>query len=183
MSKRDITLFFIGVVCSGIVVGIGMLTIRPLLTIHVVATESAPSQQPRGASSRSDTERLSYAFDGYCPVTLIEKWQWTLGDIHYREKRGTLVFLFAGSAEQKQFQKDPDRYLPAFSGNDVVIAKENSETTGGKREHGIKYDDRIYLFATEESLHRFAHDPMLYVTPNGDGPIDGDIKVAVNSDN
>ncbi|MCA9125346.1 MAG: hypothetical protein KDB11_34490, partial [Planctomycetales bacterium] len=86
------------------------------------------------------------------------------------------------SAEQKQFQKDPDRYLPAFSGNDLVIAKENGETTRGKREYGIKYADRIYLFATEESLQRFAHAPALYVTLNGDGPINRDAKVAVNSD-
>jgi len=86
----------------------------------------------------------------------------TLGNFQYRETRGTQVFLFAGSEEQEQFQENPDRYLPAFSGNDVVLAKEDGETVGGRREHGVTYENRIYLFSSGESMQRFAQNPRLY---------------------
>jgi len=158
-----------------------MLTIRPLWRVEVVATKRDSPKSQR-TSAASGTEKPSYAFDGYCPVTLIEKMQWTLGHIKHREKRGSQVFLFASSAEQRQFQQDPDRYVPAFSGNDVVLAKDNGRTVRGKRRHGITYGDRMYLFATEESLQRFAHNPGAYVTLDGASPIDADPKAAVNSE-
>jgi YHS domain-containing protein len=181
MSKRDITVFLIGIACGGAVVGGGMLTIRPLWRVEVLATKpDSPTSQRMTVDSGN--EKASYALDGYCPVTLIEKMQWTLGDNEYREKRGLHVFLFASSAEQKQFQLDPDRYVPAFSGNDVVLAKDNGRTVRGKRQHGLTHDDHIYLFATEESLQRFAHHPGAYVAVDGDSPIDADSKAAVNSD-
>lgn len=181
MSKRDITTFLIGMVCGGAIVGGSVLIIRPPHRVEVVAMKPE-SPQPQGESARSDAEKRSYVLDGFCPVTLIEKRQWTLGNVKYRETRGTQVFLFAGSGEQKQFQNDPERYLPAFSGNDVVLAKENGETARGKREHGITYKDRIYLFATEESLQRFSQNPGLYITRKGDHPVNTGARVAVDPD-
>jgi hypothetical protein len=72
MSKRDTTMYLIGVACGGAVVGGAMLTIRPLWRVEVVATKpDSPKSKRRWVDS--GTEKPSYALDGYCPVTLIGK--------------------------------------------------------------------------------------------------------------
>ena len=180
MSKRSIALLAIGFVCGGGILGAGMLAVSAILRVQVVATWPV-SPPPQDAFARSSAGGSSYALDGYCPVTLVQKQQWVLGNSQYREKWGTQVFLFAGSAEQRQFQQQPERYAPALSGNDVVLAKEGCETARGKREHGVFCRGRIYLFASEASLQRFAHNPGLYVSGNIDEPIDGTTDVSVGS--
>jgi hypothetical protein len=40
---------------------------------------------------------------------------------------------------------------------------ESGQLVAGKREHGVFYRDRIYLFADEEALQRFGQRPDEYV--------------------
>lgn len=180
MSKRDIAIFLFGIICGGVVVGRCMLTMTALHNIEAVGTKP-DATHPTNRSSAPATEKLSYAFEGCCAVTLVEQWQWKLGNYHYSETREDQIFLFAGPDELSRFQEAPDRYTPAFSGNDVVLAKENGKTASGKREHGLKHEDRIYLFANEESLQRFALDPALYLADKDDKSIHSVAKVVTDS--
>ena len=82
-----------------------------------------------------------------------------LGAIH----RGR-TYLFAGPEEQRRFFTDPDRYAPVVSGNDVVLATEQGQAVPGTREHGVFYENRVYLFSSEASLDRFARNPGAYAS-------------------
>jgi len=101
--------------------------------------------------------------DGFCPVTLCEKRDcWVAGDIRWGAIHRGRTYLFAGEAEQKAFLADPDRYAPVLDGNDPVLALERSRAVPGARDHGVFYDGRVYLFASEDTLEVFRKDPDRY---------------------
>ena len=102
--------------------------------------------------------------DGYCPVTLSEKQQWVVGDRRWGAIHRGRTYLFAGPEEQRRFFTDPDRYAPATSGNDVVMATEQGQTVPGMREHGVFFGNRVYLFSGEATLEKFARNPNQYAT-------------------
>lgn len=118
------------------------------------AEASAPSSVPVG--------NPPLGLDGYCPVQLTEKERWVKGDPRWGLVHRGRTYLFAGPEEQNRFFADPDRYAPAACGNDVVMAVEQGQAVSGHREHGVWFDGRVYLFASEESLHRFDSDPYRY---------------------
>lgn len=123
---------------------------------NVVAQPSAPVSQPK-----MDTNP-PLCIDGFCPVTLCEKQSWVQGNVSWGGIHRGRTYLFAGPEEQRRFFTDPDRYAPVGSGNDVVLAAEQGRAVPGMREHGVFFGSRIYLFASEESLTRFAEKPEVY---------------------
>jgi hypothetical protein len=64
--------------------------------------------------------------------------------------------------EQKKFLENPDAFSPAISGHDVVLAFEHGQYVLGKRQYGVEYQNRIYLFANEQSRQRFVQDGNRY---------------------
>ena len=81
-----------------------------------------------------------------------------LGAIH--EGR---TYLFVGPDQQRRFFADPDRYAPVHGGNDVVLAVEKKQVVAGRRQHGVYYVGRVYLFRDEASLAKFTKNPRYYV--------------------
>jgi thiol-disulfide isomerase/thioredoxin/YHS domain-containing protein len=100
--------------------------------------------------------------DGFCPVTLAERQQWVPADRRWGAIHRGRTYLFSGPEEQRRFFSDPDRYAPAVSGNDVVLATEQGQAVPGLREHGVFFGNRVYLFAGEATLEKFARNPNLY---------------------
>lgn len=101
--------------------------------------------------------------DGNCPVTLVERMQWTLGDRAWGAVHRGRTYLFAGPEERTRFLANPDLYSPVMSGIDPVLALDNQMVVAGKREFGVfGADRRIYLFADEASLKRFEQNPKRY---------------------
>jgi YHS domain-containing protein len=104
----------------------------------------------------------AFALDGFCPVTLAEKQQWVPGDNRWGMYHRGRLYRFAGPEEQRRFHADPDRYAPAVSGNDIVLATEQGQVVPGMREHGVFYGNHVYLFSSEASLEKFSRNPGVY---------------------
>ena len=85
-----------------------------------------------------------------------------LGDRRWGAVHRGRTYLFTGPEEQRRFFADPDRYAPAISGNDVVLAAEQGQPVPGMREHGVFFGNHVYLFASEATLDKFARNPNLY---------------------
>ncbi len=105
--------------------------------------------------------------DGYCPVQLIDdmqsnRHQWTLGDRRWGAIHRGRTYLFCSSEHQRRFLADPDRYAPVISGNDIVLAVDRQQNVQGRREWGVLFRNKVYLFAGEESLERFSASPNHY---------------------
>jgi YHS domain-containing protein len=95
-------------------------------------------------------------------VTLVEKRQWRPGDKNFGVVHRGRTYLFVDAAAQTKFLSDPDRYSPVLNGNDVVMAIGKNEIVPGRREHGVFYQDHIYLFSSEESAQAFDEAPEKY---------------------
>jgi thiol-disulfide isomerase/thioredoxin/YHS domain-containing protein len=102
------------------------------------------------------------ALDGYCPVTLVDRRQWQAGDRQWGAIHRGRTYLFVGEAAQKAFLANPDRYSPVLSGNDPVMRLDHQQDVPGKREYGAFYNDRIYLFTSEDTFQRFDQNPNRY---------------------
>jgi thiol-disulfide isomerase/thioredoxin/YHS domain-containing protein len=103
------------------------------------------------------------ALDGNCPVTLVERMQWVVGDKAWGAIHRGRTYLFAGPQEREKFMTNPDLYSPVMSGIDPVLALDNQVVVSGRREFGVfGADRRIYLFADEASLKRFEQNPKRY---------------------
>ncbi len=100
--------------------------------------------------------------DGYCPVVLVEKFKWERGDARYFAVHEGRKYLFVGLTEQRRFLANPARYSPVASGIDVVLAMDENRYVRGERRHGLDFAGSIYLFASEESLQKFATAPQVY---------------------
>ncbi len=132
----------------------------------IYAGQPAPQQPavPQMSGQQAPTINPPLALDGFCPVLLVEKHQWTPGDRQWGATHRGRTYLFAGPEEQRRFLADPDRYAPAASGNDLVVAVEEGREVAGLREHGVFFgNNRVYLFASEASLEKFSRNPHQYV--------------------
>ena len=105
---------------------------------------------------------LPLGLEGYCPVTLIDRGQWTEGRPQWGARHRGRTYLFAGVEQQQAFLASPDRYAPTLSGDDPVVAFDTGKQTPGLRRYGVTYQQRIYLFSTPETRNAFAANPQRY---------------------
>jgi len=113
------------------------------------------------------------ALEGYCPVSLVSQQripdasqrQWVVGDRRWGATHEGRTYLFAGPEEQREFLERPWIYAPAFGGDDPVLLVDQRRNIPGKREHGLYFKGRIYLFSEEGTLQHFLRDPRPYIEP------------------
>jgi YHS domain-containing protein len=123
-------------------------------------TPVAPTATPMPTPAAEATMPLG--LEGYCPVTLAEKQVWTEGRPQYGARHRGRTYLFAGPEQQRAFLADPDRYAPALSGDDPVLAFEQGRSMPGQRRYGVVCQSRMFLFATPETRDAFAANPEKY---------------------
>jgi protein disulfide-isomerase len=101
---------------------------------------------------------------GSCPVQLHRvrlfgrddpRYRFTKGDPRYGVVHRGRTYLFSGPAEQQEFLRDPDRYSPVLGGSDPVLYFDEGRQVEGDRVFGRFIGDRVYLFASQQSLDRF----------------------------
>jgi protein disulfide-isomerase len=144
------------------------------LTLRPAAAPSPPAQQsstvaihaPAG-SSTADGRQLPpgappLGFEGFCPVSMRNNWKWVPGDPRWGIVHRGRTYWFASQTEQQQFWTEPDRYSPALSGMDAVLAIDHQQQVPGKREHSIDYDGLFYMFSSEATLAQFTANPERY---------------------
>lgn len=105
---------------------------------------------------------MPLGLEGYCPVTVAERGAWIEGRAQWGVRHRGRTYLFAGPEQQKAFLADPDRFAPALSGDDPVLAFESGRSEPGRRTFGVTYQSRMYLFASPETRAAFAADPSRY---------------------
>ena len=136
---------------------------RPLAPGAVPAA-TATAATPMPATAAPDPYgSMPVGLEGYCPVTLADKGQWTEGRAQWGARHRGRTYLFAGEEQQRAFLADPDRYAPALSGDDPVLACDKGTSAPGQRRYGVTYQSRMYLFSSPETRSQFAANPNRYV--------------------
>lgn len=119
-------------------------------------------QHARPKQPRPQPQALPLGLEGFCPVALVEENRWQEGDPRSDLEHHQIVYRFASPGHRERFLQQPQRYVPAFGGLDVVQYREEGRTVMGKREHGVMFGDHYYLFADEGALRRFWQSPDRY---------------------
>ena len=117
-----------------------------------VAVDSNRVKQIKAALPAGSPE---LGFEGYCPVSMKEKWQWIDGDVRWGAIHEGRTYLFSTEAKRDQFLASPEKFSPVLSGVDPVIAVERNQSIPGKREYAVDYEGKFYFFASEQTLNKF----------------------------
>ncbi len=125
----------------------------PSLTAPSVSAMTVAS--PSKATSTEPSRSASVVFDGNCPVALERTFEWKPGSPRFGVKHRGRVYYCESEESRTVFLSDPDRYSPEFSGYDVVKFLESGELVEGDRRFGCSFQDRIYLFSSNETYQRF----------------------------
>jgi len=126
---------------------------------------AVPPQDPAASPTPATADTygsMPVGLEGYCPVTLAERGSWVEGRAQWGARHRGRTYLFASADQQRAFLADPDRYAPALSGDDPVLAFDAGKSTPGQRRYGVTYQARTYLFATTETRDAFAANPQRY---------------------
>ncbi len=136
----------------------------PLASLAAAPTAPPQAQaQPQPEAPVADLHgSMPLGLEGYCPVTLAERGVWTEGRAQWGVRHRGRTYLFAGPEQQQAFLATPDRYAPALSGDDPVVAVEQGKSMPGRRAYGVTYQSRMYLFASPESRTAFSGNPERY---------------------
>jgi YHS domain-containing protein len=133
----------------------GMFAAQPSV-VPPSAASMAPPTDPYGS--------MPLGLEGYCPVTIAERGAWVEGRAQWGVRHRGRTYLFAGPEQQQAFIASPDRYAPALSGDDPVLAFEAGRSEPGQRALGVTYGSRMYLFSSAETRAAFSADPTRYTT-------------------
>jgi YHS domain-containing protein/thiol-disulfide isomerase/thioredoxin len=129
---------------------------------QLAAQHTTPPAAASPASSMATAASPPLALDGFCPVTLVEQARWQVGDRRWGVIHRGRTYLFTGPEQQKKFLANPDRYSPAISGQDVVLAMDYGQQIDGRRALGLEYQNRMYLFSSDASRQAFVQNPTRY---------------------
>ncbi len=146
---------------------------QPMAAVEVPTPPPLTLEQPRIAAAPPPTlpavpaapavpAGMPMGMEGYCPVTLMEQGAWVAGNVQYGARHRGRTYLFAGPTEQQAFFAAPDRYAPALSGDDPVLALDTGRRVPGDRNYGLTYESRTYLFSSPETLNAFTVAPQIY---------------------
>ena len=157
------------------------LPVPPSPNLPFPENPSGVGNQPKieagGACPINETPSFNYAaipeeekamieFEGYCPVELSQHSMWVRGDYNNRLQFEGRLYLFAGKAQMEEFNRNPEKYAPAYQGIDIVVWRERGEKIHGIRNYGAWALGRVFLFSSEESLVKFEKNARYYLTPS-----------------
>ena len=117
-------------------------------------------------ASIPEEDRARIEFEGYCPVELGQRSMWVRGDYNNRLVFEDRLYLFAGKEQMEEFNRNPEKYAPAYQGIDIVVWRERREKVHGVRNYGAWALGRVFLFSSEENLRKFEKNARYYLTPN-----------------
>lgn len=124
-----------------------------------IADQNSSLAEQRKLDARADQD----GFMGFCPVMLRD--QKTLVDAQtaFESNYGGTTVRFASLEAKLIFDGDPTRYMPANAGQDIVLGA-GQITVPGSLRHATYYQNRLYLFRSEQTCRLFVSDPARYVT-------------------
>jgi YHS domain-containing protein/thioredoxin-like negative regulator of GroEL len=131
------------------------------------AAADGPTQTAAATATPSEPDlygSMPVGLEGYCPVTLAERGVWVEGRAQWGARHRGRTYLFASAEQQKAFLADPDRYAPALSGDDPVLAFDAGKSAPGQRRYGVTFQSRTYLFSSTETRDAFAANPQRYTS-------------------
>lgn len=134
-----------------------------------VPTASANRDTEADSASIAVTEASEPSIDppligleGFCPVLLHDKREWTAGDEEITADYRGVRYLFSSAASRDMFLKNPALYAPQDLGCDAVVLTDTQRAVTGSIRFGAFFDNRLYLFQSPENRAEFKQNPLKF---------------------
>jgi len=124
-------------------------------------TDLRPAEAKRNANVSVDEARVFAGLKGICPVTLIEERRVVTPRADLFTIANGCRFEFATRDAKALFDSEPEKYVPAHGGRDIVLTAAGEKDAIGSLKHAGIYRGRLFLFQTAETCRAF------YVNPQG----------------
>jgi len=109
------------------------------------------------------TDPVLIGLEGFCPVLLHDKRQWSAGNEKITTDYRGVRYVFSSEANRDVFLKNPALYAPQDLGCDAVILTETQRAVTGSIRFGAFFDERLYLFQSPENRAEFKENPLKFV--------------------
>lgn len=138
-----------------------------------VTLKAEPDLQPQPAKAvrttskeekmRMIAERSGMSgFRGFCPVVLRDERELADAKPEFHATFDGKTYFFSSAAAKASFDKRPEKYAPANSGNDVIVDLSKKESVEGSLQYAVWFRDRLYFFGSAATLKTFVQDPQKY---------------------
>ena len=115
------------------------------------------------ASALAVANAVTFGFDGYCLVSILEESRVQRGSAEFvAEHRGQLI-CFQSDVHRQKFLSNPEKYWPVANGQCLVSSREGTDTGKGDPRMAVTWRGRIWLFSDRERQQRFIQMPLYYV--------------------
>lgn len=129
-----------------------------LLAVWFVATVAAFSTKAATGERIVQDPISGVALYGYDPVAYFIEKSARPGDAEYEFRFAGLTWRFRSDANRAAFARAPETFVPAFGGYDPLGVSEGVPLEGNPAFFAI-FDQKLFLFAREESLAKFLANP------------------------
>jgi len=121
-----------------------------------------PEQAAEDVQPATFESGLPTALDGHCPVELVKNERWVRGDPRWAVDYQGHRYLMSSAVQRESFLVNPERYVPAYEGNDPVLVVDRGQRTRGDTRYCATYNGRLYMFSSPATLAQFRQQPERY---------------------
>jgi|GEM_PF-4167256 len=121
--------------------------------------EAAGSQRAPTREEMIESRRSRSGFLGFCPVALCDRQELVDSEESYKARFGLKTYQFSSAEAVQTFRRNPTHYAPVAGGADVVALVNAGEELAGSIRYAMWYQDRLYLFHSQETKNLFCEAP------------------------
>jgi YHS domain-containing protein len=125
---------------------------------HSVSSDGVEPCGPRCLADRTGqiaARRGQVGLMGFCPVALRDEQKLVDALPQHVAEYQSQKYQFSTAEAVEKFRADPERYLPAAGGLDVVAVGQGTAVALGSLEHAVWFRHKLYLFLTRENMELF----------------------------
>jgi YHS domain-containing protein len=126
--------------------------------VKSTASSGAHSDKLKKIAERSELTGLK----GFCPVALRDSRELKDARPSFQAEFDGNNYNFSSTEALEKFKADPEKYVPAAAGQDVVLAANEGTNREGSLDRAVWYRNRLYLFSTQQSHEAFIASPAKY---------------------
>jgi thiol-disulfide isomerase/thioredoxin len=131
--------------------------------LQIAKLKSSYLEEKDGKTNKIKTSKNPIGLRGYSPVSLTLNRKWIKGNPEITYDYRGIVFRFASLEEKEKFSETPRYFAPQLLGCDPVVLLNTDRALPGNTKFCTFFDERLYIFVSEESRKDFKINPMKYV--------------------
>lgn len=132
------------------------------INVQIAKGKSSYLEETENETDAENGKKKTVGLRGYSPVSLTLHRKWVKGTPEYETNYKGIVYRFASSEEREQFLETPRYFAPQLLGCDPVVMYHTDRAIPGDTRFCTFFDERLYIFVSEESREEFKKDEMKY---------------------